>query len=130
VLCLIIDAADNAEMAAEEMREPASFVRDLIRTALPDGVCLALTCRTHRRERLGAPPEAQEVELRPFNISESARHLRGVYPSASDTEVAEFAFLSSYNPRVQALALSRGLPLQKMLKELGPEPTTVDRAIA
>ncbi|MBN6744312.1 NACHT domain-containing protein, partial [Acidithiobacillus sp. MC2.1] len=128
-LCLIIDAADNAEMAAEEQGEPTSFVRDLIRAPLPAGIRLALTSRTHRRSRLGAPTEAQEIELHPFSKSESARHLRGFYPEASDADVAEFAFLSSSNPRVQALALSRRLPLQEMLKQLGPEPTTVDRAI-
>lgn len=128
-LCLIIDAADNAEMAAEEQKEAASFVRDLIRVPLPEGAHLAFTCRTHRRWRLGAPLDAQEIELRPFDESESASHLRGSYPLASDGDVAEFAFLSSSNPRVQALAISRGLSLPQMLKQLGPTPTTVDRAI-
>lgn len=128
-LCLIVDAADNAEMAAEEQREPASFVRDLIRAPLPQGVCVAFTCRTHRRGRIGAPPEAREIELRPFSQNESSRHLRSVYPFANDADVSEFAFLSSYNPRVQALALSSKLALEEMLKKLGPAPTTVDRAI-
>ena len=128
-LCLIIDAADNAEMAAEEHGQPASFVPDLIRSPLPQGVRLVLTCRSHRRGRLKAPPQAQEIELRPFSERETALHLRSVYQTASDAEVAEFAFLSSSNPRVQALALSRGFPLDGMLKQLGPTPTTVDRAI-
>jgi hypothetical protein len=129
LLCLIVDAADNAEMAAEEQGESASFVRDLIRAALPNGVRLAFTCRTHRRERLHAPPGTQEIALIPFSQSETARHLRISYPSASDAEVSEFAVLSSSNPRVQALAISRGLTLQEMLKQLGPGPTTVERAI-
>lgn len=128
-LCLIIDAADNAEIAAEEQREPASFVRDLIRLPMQQGVRLMFTCRTHRRPRLGAPPDAREIELRPFSVSESASHLRSIYPAANDTDVADFAFLSSSNPRVQALALSQRMPLQEMLKQLGPKPTTVDRAI-
>jgi hypothetical protein len=127
-LCLIIDAADNADMAAEEHGE-VSFVRDLIRTPLPEGVRIAFTCRTHRRHRLGAPPEAYEIELRPFSESETALHLRTVYPDASDAHVAEFAFLSSSNPRVQALALDRRLPIEGMLRELGPAPSSVDRAI-
>ncbi|MGB5832228.1 MAG: NACHT domain-containing protein, partial [Thiohalocapsa sp.] len=128
-LCLIIDAADNAEMAAEEFKQPASFVQDLIRGTLPRGVRLVLTCRTHRRWRLKAPPQVQEIQLRPFSERETALHLRGVYPTASDAEVAEFAFLSSSNPRVQALALSQGLPLHDMLRQLGPTPTTMDGAI-
>lgn len=128
-LCLIVDAADNAEMAAEEQGQPYSFVPDLIRTPLPQGVRLVLTCRTHRRHRLKAPPHAQEIELRPFSERETALHLRGVFPTATDAETAEFAFLSSSNPRVQALALSQGLPLHDLLRQLGPTPTTVDRAI-
>ncbi len=128
-LCLIIDAADNAEMAAEEQAQPSSFVPDLILTQLPQGVRLLLTCRTHRRHRLKAPPHAQEIELRPFSECETALHLRSVFPTATDAEVAEFAFLSSSNPRVQALALSQGRPLHDLLMQLGPTPTTVDRAI-
>lgn len=127
-LCLIIDAADNADMAAEEQGETA-FVRDLIRTALPDGVRLAFTCRTHRRARLGAPTEAHQIELRPFTQAETTEFLRRTYPQATDKDAAEFAFLSSANPRVQALALSRKLPIERVLKELGPTPSTVDRAI-
>lgn len=127
-LCLIIDAADNADMAAEEQGETA-FVRDLIRTAFPDGVRLAFTCRTHRRERLGAPTDAHQIELRPFSQAETTEFLRRTYPQATDANAAEFAFLSSANPRVQALALSRKLPIAQMLRELGPMPSTVDRAI-
>lgn len=128
-LCVIIDAADNAEMAAEEQREAASFVRDLIRAAMPEGVRLAFTCRTHRRELLRAPPDAREILLRPFSDHETAQHLRRFHLSASEAEIAEFAFLSSSNPRVQALALSQGQPLADMLRQLGPTPMTVERAI-
>lgn len=128
-LYLIIDAADNAEMAAEEQREPASFVRDLIRAPVHEGVRLVFTCRTHRSARLHAPIETQYIELRPFSESESGRHLRTIYPDATDAEVAEFSLLSSANPRVQALALAQKLALPDMLRQLGPTPTTVDRAI-
>lgn len=127
-LCIIIDAADNAEMAAEEHGDTA-FVRDLIRTPFPDGVRLVFTCRTHRRWRLDPPPDAKQIELLPFSQEETTSHLRRVYPHATDAEAAEFAFLSSSNPRVQALALSRKRAIHEMLKELGPEPSTVDRAI-
>ncbi|OCR24195.1 hypothetical protein AFK24_15725 [Pseudomonas syringae] len=127
-LCLIIDAADNADMAAEELNDQA-FVKDLIRTSMPDGVRLVFTCRTHRRHRLNAPLDSTEVELKPFNEAETAQLLRTRYPKATHAEVAEFAFLSSSNPRVQSLALERRLPILEMLKQLGPEPTSVERAI-
>jgi hypothetical protein len=127
-LCIVIDAADNADMAAEEHGD-AAFVRDLIRTPLPDGVKLAFTCRTHRRLRLAPPPDAIDIEVRRFSLAETTMHLRRAYPQATDTEATEFAFLSSNNPRVQALAISRHLPIDQMLKELGPTPSTIDRAI-
>jgi hypothetical protein len=127
-LCLVIDAADNADMAAEEHGDTA-FVRDLIRTPLPGGVKLAFTCRTHRRPRLDPPSDVIDIELRPFSLAETTIHLRRAFPQATDTEATEFAFLSSNNPRVQALAISRQLPIDQMLKELGPTPSTIDRAI-
>ena len=127
-LYLIVDAADNAVMAATEFND-AAFVPDLILTDMPDGVKLVFTCRTHRRDHLRAPPDAAHIELRPFSRLETEKHLKKYFPNATDTDVADFDFLSSANPRVQALALSRKLPLQDMLKALGPSPSTVERAI-
>lgn len=128
-LFLIVDAADNAVMAAKEF-DDAAFVRDLIRTKMPDGVKLVFSCRTHRRDYLQAPPDAIQVELRPFSLEETAAHLKNYYHDATDSDVADFGFLSSSNPRVQAVALSRKLSLKDMLKALGPSPSTVERAIA
>lgn len=128
-LYLIVDAADNAVMAAKEFDDTA-FVPDLIRTAMPDGVKLVFSCRTHRRDYLQAPPEAMHVELRPFTRAETASHLKKFYPDAAESDVTDFDFLSSSNPRVQALALSRKLSLRDMLKALGPSPSTIERAIA
>lgn len=127
-LCIIVDAADNAYMAAQEIGERA-FVHDLINTDMPDGVRLAFTCRSHRQSHLGAPLDAIVIKLESFSKAETATHLRLSYPEATDAEAAEFAFLSSDNPRVQALAME-GTPLiDDMIRALGPTPTTVQRAI-
>ena len=128
-LCVIVDAADNAEMAARENGEPFGVVRDLIRTPMPDGVRLVFTCRTHRRMWLDAPPDTEEIELQSFSVAETGLHLRQHYPQASDENVAEFSFLTCANPRVQANALERKAELHVMLRELGPEPTSVNQAI-
>lgn len=126
-LCIIIDAADNAEMAAEELGERGgSFVRDLIRMQPPEGVRLAFTCRTHRRWRLQAPPDAQEIALRPFSPAETAVHLRRKYPNATDEEADLFHYLSSANPRVQASALQGQQAITQMLEHLGPQPKSVE----
>ncbi|WAH55919.1 NACHT domain-containing protein [Pseudomonas silvicola] len=127
-ILLIIDAADNADMAAEERGESA-FVQDLITTKLPDGVRLALTCRSHRRARLKAPSDAVPIQLRPFNLSETGAHLRATYPEATNKDVAEFAWLTSANPRVQALVISQSTSLNDVLSCLGPGPTTIESAI-
>jgi len=127
-LCIIIDAADNAYMAAHEIGERA-FVHDLINTDMPDGVRLAFTCRSHRQGHLGAPLDSIVIKLESFSKAETATHLRLSYPEATDAEVAEFAFLSSDNPRVQALAMEGTPPIGDMLRALGPTPTTVQHAI-
>ncbi|ONM42921.1 hypothetical protein BXT89_15375 [Halopseudomonas pachastrellae] len=127
-LCVIVDAADNAYMAAREISERA-FVHDLINAEMPDGVRLVFTCRSHRQCYLEAPLDAIVIELESFSKAETATHLRLCYPEATDAEAAEFAFLSSDNPRVQALAMVGTPPISDMLRALGPTPTTVQRAI-
>jgi hypothetical protein len=130
ILCVAIDAADNAQMAAEELGEPRSFARDLLREAMPDGLRLVVLCRTHRIHYLDPPQNVRRLELRAFSRLETARYLRLSYPDATELDIDEFHRLSSHNPRVQATAISRRLPLPDVLRALGPNPTTVDDTLA
>ncbi len=125
LLCIAIDAADNAQMAANEIGETRSFARDLLREEMPEGVRLVVLCRTHRRQLLDPPPQAVCLEIKPFSRTETAVYLRQPFPDASDHDVDEFHRLSSQNPRVQATALSRQAPLAEILRALGPNPTSV-----
>ncbi|RWL80907.1 MAG: NACHT domain-containing protein [Mesorhizobium sp.] len=129
LLCIIVDAADNAQMAAEEIGEARSFIRDLLREKIPDGVRIVALCRSHRQEKLDPPPTALPLELKSFSRAETAAHLRHTFPDASEPDIDEFHRLSSHNPRVQALALAGGGPLAEILRQLGPNPTTVEKAI-
>jgi hypothetical protein len=129
LLCVVVDASDNAEIAATEIGEPRSFVRDLVRMPLPEGVRLVALCRTHRQSFLQPPPAALSIELEPFSLEETAALLRQSFPDASDHDVVEFHRLSSRNPRVQSLALSRKQSLSETLRLLGPNPTTVEDTI-
>ena len=129
MLCIVVDAADNAQVAAEEIGESRSFVRDLLRETLPSGVRLVVLCRSHRQDILDPPPHALRLELKPFSRVETAAHLRQTFPDASEHDVVEFHRLSSQNPRVQAIELSRGLSLEETLRRLGPDPTTVENSI-
>lgn len=129
LLCIIVDAADNAQMAAQEIGEARSFIRDLLKEHIPDGVRLVALCRSHRQELLDPPSTVLPLELKAFSRTETALHLRHAFPSASEQDIDEFHRLSSHNPRVQALALSAGGPLSDILRGLGPNPTTVEKAI-
>ncbi|PTM94467.1 AVAST type 3 anti-phage nuclease/ATPase Avs3a [Mycoplana dimorpha] len=129
LLCIVIDAADNAQMAAEEIGEKKSFVRDLIREKMPDNVRLVFLCRSHRQHHLDPPSEALSRELVPFSRAETAAHLRLRFPEANEHDVDEFHRLSSCNPRVQALALSRNETLPNTLRLLGPNPKSVEDTI-
>lgn len=130
ILCIGIDAADNAEMAAEEFGGNHSFARDLLREPIPDGLRLVVFCRTERQHLLDPPPNALPIELKPFSQDETARLLRQAYPDATENDVDEFHRLTSHNPRVQATALDQPGPLSEILRSLGPNPTTVDATIA
>ncbi len=130
LLCLVVDAADNAQMAAKEIGEARSFACDLIRATIPEGVRLVFLCRSHRQHLLDPPTVAIPIELRPFSRNETAAFLRKTFPDATERDIDEFHRLSSQNPRVQAFALSRRLPLQETLRLLGPNPTSVEDTIA
>ena len=128
-LVIFIDAADNAEMAAEEHNERASFAKDLIRQKLPEGVVMVYLCRSHRIEKLDPPVEYVNLLLKAFSEAETEKLIRQKFPDATQQDVQEFHRLSSQNPRVQSNALERGLSLYQTLSMLGPNPTTVEDAI-
>lgn len=128
-LILLIDAADNAQMAAEEYQERASFVKNLIREEIPPGVVLVLLCRSHRVNLLNPPKGFLDLKLGVFSKNETAQLLLKKFPHASTEDILEFHRLSSQNPRVQVTALNRNLNLSETLTLLGPEPTTVEDAI-
>ena len=97
-LVLFIDAADNAELAAEEFQDRASFGKDLIRQRLPDGVVLVFLCRTHRVEKLDPPIEFVDLNLQPFSEVETGNLLKIHFRDVTSNDVREFHRLSSQNP--------------------------------
>lgn len=128
-LVILIDAADNAEMAAEEYQERASFAKDLIRERLPKGVVTVFLCRSHRIGKISPPHGYVNLLLKPFSEAETRAHLTALFPNANNRDVQEFHRLSTQNPRVQATALGRGHGLQETIFLLGPEPSSVEDTI-
>jgi hypothetical protein len=129
LLCLVIDAADNAEMAAAEANDGPSFPRLLLRETFPSNVRVILTARPHRVSLLNPPPHIPQIELCPFSEDETALNLRSRFPGSSLQDVREFHRLTSHNPRVQRVALEAGTTLPDVLAKLGPTPRTVDDTI-
>lgn len=130
ILTIFIDAADNAEMAAEENGDNC-FVHDLLHCPLPNGCRIVALCRTERIQLLHPSSLIPILELESFSVEDSLTHIRRFFPQATSTEGLEFHRLTNNgNPRVQANALNFGYKtISKILNSLGPFGTTVEKQI-
>jgi len=130
ILAILIDAAGNAEMAAQEFGQPC-FVHELLREPLPDGCRLVALCRTERIDLLQPSGKIPQLELESFSKDETLIHLRRRFPQATNADGLEFHRLTNNgNPRVQAIALSSGFDtVAETLASLGPSGTTVEEQI-
>lgn len=128
-LFIVIDAADNAEMAAEEFKDNC-FARELLREKIPPGCKLIMLCRTERKELLKPNDEILSLELKPFSEVESLHNLKHYFPTANVNDGVEFYRLTGGNPRVQANALAVAYQtVTELLSSFGPNPMTVEMQI-
>lgn len=128
-LFILVDAADNAEMAAKEFSHPC-FASDLLREDIPNGCKLVMLCRTERIPYLKPNSKIVQLKLDEFTEAESLLNLRNWFPDANETDGLEFHRLTSKNPRVQANALSlNATSVTELLEGLGPGGMTVDKQI-
>lgn len=127
-LVLLIDAADNAEMAAMEFNDNC-FVHELLRERSIEGFKIVALCRTERINLLKATSNVKQVQLSTFSQEESFNHLRSRYPQAYKEDGIEFHRLTNGNPRVQSNALSFSNTITEMFETLGTIGTTVDEQI-
>lgn len=130
ILVILIDAADNAEMAAIEFSEKC-FAHELLRESMPEGCRFVALCRTERIDLLHPTRNISRLELEPFSKEETLDYLRMSFPEATEDNGLEFHRLTNNgNPRVQANALDLGFPtLAETLNGLGPLGTTVEKQI-
>lgn len=101
-LLIIIDAADNAQLEADDRHEEAfpKLLLSAIHENPVDGVKLLLTARTHRKEMVIGRTKVEDVELGPFTDSEARKFLEDRKPDASDIEIATALARSGRNGRV------------------------------
>ena len=128
-LYIVIDAADNAEMAAHEVNQPC-FAHELLREMMPAGCQLIMLCRTERIALLQPQSHVIQLELQPFCEEETTENLKSWFPDATKQDSVEFHRLTSGNPRVQAMALDAGYTcVRDLLSSLGPAGTSIERQI-
>lgn len=128
LLIIVLDAADNAAMFADELGEQA-FVTGLMREPLPPNVRLALTCRPERIIRLKPPPDHVLVPLTGFGKGETRAHLERAFDQVRAPDVAEFHNRTGGNPRVQATVLDATTTLREALGWLAPDPSSPTEAL-
>ena len=107
-LALVIDAIDNANIAAGQRSEDCFPVKLLesLQTEPIDGLKLIVSCRPERRPKTYA--ELDEFELHPFTKHETASFLRARLKKLSDVEINVAQARSGGNPRVLDYILQSG----------------------
>ena len=129
VLVIVIDAADNAEMAAKEFNETC-FAHELIRENLPEGCKIVFLCRTERIDLLQPLGSTLKFDLEGFSREESLENLKNYFPDAKEQDGTEFHRLTNGNPRVQANALDfKTDSVAELLGNLGPAGTKIEDQI-
>ena len=131
ILLIIIDAADNAVMAANEQKEQC-FVHELLKETFPDGCKFLILSRTERINLLKLPDDSKQINLEPFNEEESFLHLKQYFPEASLSNGSEFHRLTNIgNPRVQTNALTNNYScVDELLQSFGLSGISLDDQIA
>ena len=129
LLVLIFDAADNAEMAAEE-QGGTCFANQLLKEIVPENCRLVFTCRPERLDLLDPPHSVNKIKLSPFSNEETLENLRGKYVCATIEQATEFNRLTGGNPRVQSNAMSLQIPsLDHLLLSFNSRVLTVEDLI-
>ncbi len=131
VIVIIVDAADNLAMAAQEQGHVSgSFVDGLLRMEPIDRLRFVVTCRPERAHLLDISSDFNKIDIPDFSIAETTAHIGSFFSSVSDAQIAEFHRLTMANPRVQANELTEGHEyFQDLLSALGPNPRSVEDVI-
>lgn len=127
-LLLVIDASDNAEMAAKEFNDTC-FVSELLREDPIEGFKLIAICRTERISLLQPISIVGNIELQGFSELESLSLLQRKFSNAEYMDGLEFHRLTNGNPRVQNNALLQVNSIQELFSNLSDIGNTVDEQI-
>lgn len=127
-LVIAIDAADNAEIAAE-INGHLSFTSDLIQQGLPENCILVMLCRPERKYMLNPPKGIVELKLELFSVEEIEDYLSKYVPDICRDYAEEVHRLTNGNPRVMSIAIQESTTIHDILRRLGPKPTTAEEQV-
>jgi hypothetical protein len=134
LLVLVIDAADNAVLAAREQDTGRSFVVDLLREDLPANARVVEFCRTERMQLLETPPGTRKFEVAGFGLEQTRQHLESRFGPVTSGDASEFHRRTGGNARVQNQVMRETETLEGCLSRLsqvsGNDVTTVDDLLA
>jgi hypothetical protein len=129
-LYILVDAADNAEMAAKNDFNQACFASELLAEQLPPDCRVIMFCRSERIQWLRPRSNVRCLELQPFSSGESLANLKTKFPDSTERDGEEFHRLTSGNPRVQANELHQmSSTVHDLLNGLGNSGKTVEDQI-
>lgn len=129
-LYILVDAADNAELAAKEYGD-SCFASELLKENVPKDCKIVFLCRPERVHLLRPRSNVIQIELEAFSKEESLLHLRSKFPEVTESQGVEFHRLTSKNPRVQANVLDIKFDtIEDLLNSLSPSGTSVQDQIA
>jgi hypothetical protein len=120
LLAIVVDAADNAVLAARDAGS-SSFVVGLLRESFPANCRLVVSCRTERLELLQAPPTTEFFELKSFTLRDTTTYLEAHFESVCAADISEFHRVTGGHPRAQAAALAGATDVHDVLRALGPD---------
>ncbi|WP_420573638.1 ATP-binding protein [Kordia sp.] len=130
-LVIIIDAADNNITAAERRKEN-SFVHDLLEEQFSEDCKLIFTTRTYRKGSLKLPSKYIDIEISPFTLNETEKHLKYFFPNSTTKNIEDFHLLTKGIPRVQSYAIDlkkEGIDIDKVINYLKPNGKIVEDLI-
>lgn len=118
LVVVVVDAADNAAIAARDLHQ-RSFASDLLREDWPSQSRLVVLCRPERKNLLEVPQAGvTELQLGGFTKESTLEHVRGYFRLATEPEGAELHALSSGNPRVQRMVLADANTVEDAIESL------------
>ena len=127
-LVILIDAADNAVIAAEESPREGAFVEDLLALDLTglDNIHIVFTCRPERIRSLSKRVSSTILPLPEYSQAEVHGVLEGKYRTVDRADAIEIATLLSGNPRLLALYMKKSNSLKQLMNTIAGTDSKTD----